>query len=48
MSLRYVMLMIKDVPKAAAFYSEGLGLPILRLSDGWAELRIEAKRCLGM
>ena len=37
-SLRYVMLMIKDVPKAAAFYSEGLGLPVVRLSDSWAEL----------
>ena len=37
-SMKYVMLLIKDVPKAARFYSEGLGLPLLRMTDRWAEL----------
>ena len=36
--MRFVMLMIKDVPKAVRFYNEGLGLPLLRASDRWAEL----------
>jgi catechol 2,3-dioxygenase-like lactoylglutathione lyase family enzyme len=38
MSLRYVMLLQRDVPKAARFYSEGLGLPLKVLTDRWAEL----------
>jgi catechol 2,3-dioxygenase-like lactoylglutathione lyase family enzyme len=37
-NLRFVMLMTKDVPKAVRFYNEGLGLPLLRMSDRWAEL----------
>ena len=38
MSLRYVMLLQRDVPKAARFYSEGLGLHLRVLTDRWAEL----------
>ena len=37
-TMKYVMMFIKDVPKGAKFYSEGLGLPILRMTDRWAEL----------
>ncbi len=32
------MLLQKDVPKAARFYSEGLGLPVKVLSERWAEI----------
>lgn len=38
MSLRYIMLLQRDVPKAARFYSEGLGLQLKVLTDRWAEL----------
>ena len=38
MSLRYIMLLQRDVPRAARFYSEGLGLPLKVLTDRWAEL----------
>lgn len=38
MSLRYIMLLQKDVPKAARFYSEGLGLQLRVLTERWAEL----------
>lgn len=37
-TLRYVMLLHKDVCKATKFYNEGLGLPIKVLSERWAEL----------
>lgn len=36
--LRHVLLLQKDVAKAARFYSEGLDLPITSLTDRWAEL----------
>lgn len=36
--LRHVLLLQKDLHKAARFYNEGLELPILVLSDRWAEL----------
>ena len=36
--LRSVMLLLRDVPAAATFYNEALGLPILKLSDRYAEL----------
>ena len=36
--LRHVLLLQKDVAKAARFYSEGLDLPITALTDRWAEL----------
>ena len=32
------MLMIKDVPKAVQFYHEGLGLPVIHMTDRWCEL----------
>lgn len=32
------MLLRKDVAKAAAFYHEGLGLPLKVCSERWAEL----------
>lgn len=35
---RHVMLMVKDVPAAANFYSTGLGLEITKLSPNMAEL----------
>ncbi len=36
--LRHVLLLQKDVARAARFYSEGLDLPIIALTDRWAEL----------
>ena len=38
-TLRHVLLLQRDVPRAARFYSEGLGLPIAVLTERWAELR---------
>ena len=35
--LRHVLLLHKDIQKAARFYNEGLSLPILALTDRWAE-----------
>ena len=35
--LRHVLLLQKDIQKAARFYNEGLSLPILALTDRWAE-----------
>jgi catechol 2,3-dioxygenase-like lactoylglutathione lyase family enzyme len=37
-TLRYVMLLQKDVSRAARFYNEGLGLPVKVISERWAEL----------
>ena len=39
MSLRYVVLMQRDVAVAARYYNEGLGLPIKVLTERWAELQ---------
>lgn len=36
--LRHVMLLARDVPAAAAFYSRALGLPLTTLTERWAEL----------
>lgn len=38
-SLRYLLLLQRDVSKAAKFYNEGLGLPIKVISERWAELQ---------
>ncbi len=35
---KHIMLMVKDVPAAVKFYSEGLGLKVKMSSPGWAEL----------
>ncbi len=35
---KYVMLMVKDVPAAVKFYSEGLGLTVKVSTPGWAEI----------
>lgn len=37
--LKHVLLLQKDVRKAAQFYQEGLGLPIIVLTARWAELQ---------
>ena len=36
--LRQVLLLQRDVPKAARFYQEGLGLRVKVLTERWAEL----------
>ena len=36
--LRHILLLQRDVPRAAKFYSEGLGLKIKVLTERWAEL----------
>lgn len=38
MSLKRILLLIRDVPKTTKFYNEGLGLPVIHASDTWAEL----------
>ena len=38
-ALKYVLLLQRDVPKAAAFYSQGLGLPLKVMTERWAELQ---------
>ncbi len=40
--LRHILLLQRDVPKAAQFYSKGLGLPLKVLTDRWAELQAGA------
>lgn len=42
--LRHVLLLQKDITKAARFYNEGLELPILALTDRWAELGAGSSR----
>lgn len=39
MSLRYILLLQRDVGKAAQFYKEGIGLQLKVLTDKWAELQ---------
>ena len=39
MSLRYVLLLQRDVQQAARFYNQALGLPIKVLTERWAELQ---------
>ena len=36
--LRQILLLQRDVPKAARFYQEGLGLKVKVLTERWAEL----------
>ena len=36
--LRHILLLQRDVPRAAKFYSEGLGLEVKVLTERWAEL----------
>ena len=35
---KHIMLMVKDIPTAVKFYTEGLGLKVKMSSPGWAEL----------
>ena len=39
MSLRYILLLHRDVPKAASFFTEALGLKVSVMTEKWAELR---------
>ena len=36
-SLRYVLLLQRDLPRAVAFYGEGLGLQLRVFTEKWAE-----------
>eukprot|EP00897_Mesotaenium_endlicherianum_P004767 jgi/Mesen1/4318/ME000022S03604 len=36
--LKHIMLLTRDVPKAARFYHEGLGLKVFVCTERWAEL----------
>ncbi len=38
---KHIMLMVKDIPATVKFYSEGLGLKIIKSSPGWAELNAD-------
>ena len=38
MSLRYVLLLQRDLPKALRLYEQGLGLPVKVVTERWAEL----------
>lgn len=38
MSLRYVLLLQRDLQKAVRFYGDGLGLPVKVVTERWAEL----------
>jgi hypothetical protein len=38
-SLRYMLLLSKDVPSAAKFLSEGLGMSATVITEKWAELQ---------
>jgi catechol 2,3-dioxygenase-like lactoylglutathione lyase family enzyme len=33
-----VLLLVRDVSRSAEFYEKGLGLPLIRSSERWAEL----------
>lgn len=37
--LKYVVMLHKDVPRAAKFYSDGLGLAVNVCTNRWAELQ---------
>lgn len=41
-ALRHMVFLQRDVPKAARFYSEALGLSLLVCTEHWAELRCAA------
>jgi catechol 2,3-dioxygenase-like lactoylglutathione lyase family enzyme len=38
-ALRRALILAADVPAAARFYSEGLGLGVAALTERWADLR---------
>ena len=38
MSLRYVLLLQRDLQKAVRFYEQGVGLPVRVVTERWAEL----------
>lgn len=38
--LRQILLLQRDLPKAAKFYQEGLGLPVKVLTERWAEFDV--------
>ena len=42
--LRHILLLQRDVPKAARFYNEGLGLTVNVCTEKWAELQSGATR----
>ncbi|CAI5995592.1 unnamed protein product [Closterium sp. NIES-64] len=49
-ALRHVLLLQRDVPRAANFFKEGLGLPVLVCTERWAEVqagptRIALQQC---
>jgi catechol 2,3-dioxygenase-like lactoylglutathione lyase family enzyme len=37
-ALRRIVLLVRDVPAAARFYTDGLGLQVAAMSDDWAQL----------
>jgi len=41
-AVRHLLFLQRDVPKAAKFYSEALGLSLLVCTEHWAELRCAA------
>ena len=45
--LRYVMLLAKDVPKAANFFTEGLGLRATVVTERFAKLSADVDGCDG-
>ena len=47
-ALKYVMLLQRDVPAAANFYSKGLGLHVRAMTDRWAELGSESHTILAL
>lgn len=38
MSLRYILLLQRDLQRAVRFYGEGVGLPVRVVTERWAEL----------
>jgi catechol 2,3-dioxygenase-like lactoylglutathione lyase family enzyme len=38
-TLKYVMLLQRDVPRAVAFYQQGLGMKATVVTERWAELQ---------
>ena len=39
MSLRYILLLHRDVPKAARFFTDGLGIAPKVVTEKWAEFQ---------
>ncbi|KAL4450053.1 hypothetical protein ABPG77_010722 [Micractinium sp. CCAP 211/92] len=39
MSLRYILLLQRDLQKAVRFYGDGVGLPVRVITERWAELQ---------